>query len=105
MMFSATAFNPLRNEIKAQRERLTAKASLATVLADLNAQPATPDNWILVETLGALNAHRPVSPAAWCTLSPCAQQQLVTMLQAYMDGEFRHYRAQILQLQQRYLYE
>lgn len=105
MIFNTAAFNPLRNEIKAQRERLTSQDGLANVLNTLEQEPVHSDNWILVNTLVQLNNHNELSPAAWCTLTSCAQHALVIMLQAYMRGEFRHHRAKISQLQQRYSYE
>ena len=105
MIFPKNGLQPLLQEIKNQRERLTSLNGLADLLNTLENEPAHSDNWILVNTLVQLNNHNELSPAAWCTLSPCAQHTLVIMLQAYMRGEFMHHRAQISQLQQRYSYE
>ena len=108
MMFPKDGLKPLLQELKSQRSRIeqvNRQDRLRTVLNTLQNAPFNTDNRILVRTLVELTTCEQLSPAVWTALTPCAQQNLMTILQAFMRNELAQHFQCISQLQQRYSYE
>ena len=108
MIFPKNSLQPLLQEIKNQRSRIAQTNNqdpVSTVLNTLQNAPCNTDNRILVRTLVELTTCEQLSPAVWTALTPCAQQTLMTILQAFMRNELAQHFQCISQLQQRYSYE